>query len=72
MARATTMADAQALGFTVPYFAESDCHCVDILVRDGTDLDDAFLAFVPDWSETIRINGWMWCIEPIAADMLEV
>ena len=72
MAQATisTVSQAKAAGFTVPYFASSDFNEVDILVREGTDLDDRYQAYVPDWNEVVRFNGWMWSTEALPAETL--
>jgi len=66
----TTEPAARAAGYVQPLFAESDFNSCDILVRDGVDLDGTFRAYVQDWNEVVRFNGWMWCFEPIAAETL--
>lgn len=61
----TTETAARAAGYVLPMFADSDFNSVDILIREGTDLDDAFKAYVPDWNEVVRFNGWMWCFDAV-------
>lgn len=54
-------------GFTKEVVAESDAHTLFLLVRPDTDYDSTFKAWDTDNQEFIRVNGWLFTIEPATA-----
>jgi len=53
-------------GYTVEVVADNGRGLgLNLLVRPGTDYDDAFKAWDTDGQEFIRINGWLWTFETV-------
>jgi hypothetical protein len=50
------------LDFTQEITLSSDCLDLNLLIREGTDLDDTFKAWCLDEKEFIKVNGWMFSI----------
>ena len=49
------------------YYGETSTgHQLDISVAPGADLDGTFTAWCHDEDEMIRVNGWLWDLEPAA------
>ena len=50
------------LDFTQEITLSSDCLDLNLLIREGTDLDDTFKAWCLDEKEFIKVNGWLFSI----------
>lgn len=51
-------------GFTQEVVATSDVYEFYLLVKPDTDYDSAFKAWDMDAQEFIRVNGWLFSVEP--------
>ena len=51
-------------GYTEAITADCSQHKLFLLVKPDTDFDDAFRAWDCDAQEFIRVNGWLFSIEP--------
>jgi hypothetical protein len=54
-------------GFTREVVASNAAMDLFLLVKPGTDFDDAFRAWDADGQEFIRVNGWLFSVEDTAA-----
>jgi hypothetical protein len=52
-------------GYTAEWIGEADDITLYILIKPGTDFDSTFTAWDTDNQEYIRINGWLFCFEPV-------